>query len=43
MQNACIERLNKHFRGEVSIIAEDWRPDYNRNYPHKALGRISLE
>ena len=52
-QNAYIERLNRHFREDVldaylfdnleqvNILAEDWRQDYNRNHPHKSLGRKS--
>ena len=52
-QNAYIERLNRHFRedvldaylfdnlDQVNILAEDWRQDYNRNHPHKSLGRKS--
>ena len=54
-QNAYIERLNRLFREdvldaylfedleEVGILAEDWRQDYNRNHPHKSLGRMSPE
>ena len=52
-QNAYIERLNRLFREdvldaylfedleEVCLLAEDWRQDYNRNHPHKSLGRMS--
>lgn len=53
VQNAYIERLNRLFREDVldaywfedleqvSMLAEDWRQDYNRNHPHKALERVS--
>lgn len=52
-QNAYMERLNRHLREDVldaylfdsleqvNILAEDWRQDYNRNHPHKSLGRKS--
>jgi putative transposase len=52
-QNAYIERLNRLFREdvldaylfedleEVSIMAEQWRQDYNRNHPHGSLGGLS--
>ena len=52
-QNAYIERLNRHFREDVldaylfenleqvSIMAEEWRKDYNSHHPHKSLGRKS--
>lgn len=54
-QNAYIERLNRLYREDVldaylfedleelSILSEDWRIDYNKNHPHKSLGRMSPE
>lgn len=49
MQNAYIERFNRHFREDVldayifekitdvKHLAEDWRVDYNENHPHSSL------
>ena len=53
MQNAYIERQNGSIRREllnaymfysmkeVKIMTEEWRADYNRERPHKALGYLS--
>ena len=53
MQNAYIERKNGSIRrellnaylfyslNEVRVMCEEWREDYNRERPHKALGYLS--
>lgn len=53
MQNAYIERFNRHFREDildayifdhitdVEELAEQWRNDYNNNHPHKSLMGMS--
>ena len=49
-QNAYVERFNRHFRedvldayifsslGQLNIICEKWKEDYNQNHPHRSLG-----
>jgi putative transposase len=53
MQNAYIERFNRHFREdildaylfagitEVRQLAERWKDDYNHYHPHKSLMGMS--
>jgi putative transposase len=53
MQNAYIERFNRHFREdildaylfeskhEVNKIIAQWQSDYNYNHPHKSLSGLS--
>lgn len=53
MQNGFIERFNRFFRedildaywfedlGQLRILADKWRYDYNHNHPHKSLGGLS--
>jgi len=53
MQNAYVERFNRHFRedildayiferlDDVQELSENWRKDYNQYHPHKSLMGMS--
>ena len=53
MQNAYVERFNRHFRedildaytferlDDVKELSENWRKDYNQYHPHKSLMGMS--
>lgn len=53
MQNGYVERFNRTFREDVldanlfiniahvNILAEEFKVEYNKNHPHKSLGRKS--
>ncbi len=53
MQNAFIERFNRHYREDIldayifssieqlQVLSNDWKDKYNSNHPHSSLGGIS--